>query len=68
MGDIIPIQDVFYPKGGRRAGRPRSKVSSIDWKQATDQQLYILQYYGKTAAIRKRAKQTLLNRASVKGG
>ncbi len=42
--------------------------SAIDWKVITDRQLYLLQYYGKTAAIRERAKETLLNRAGVKGG
>lgn len=39
-----------------------TKLAKIDWKHATPSNLYMLQYYGKTAYIRSRAKRELLKR------
>ena len=43
---------------------PVDKQAPIDWPTCTPQQLYLLQYYGKTQTIRARAKRELLKRSA----
>lgn len=38
----------------------------INWQACTPNELYLLQHYGKTAEIRKRAKRELFKRERVK--
>lgn len=39
-------------------------IAQNDWSKMTDKELYTLQYYGATAAIRKRARRLLLSRST----
>lgn len=41
---------------------PQDTRTVIDWPACTPDELYLLQYYGKTPAIRNRAKRELLKR------